>query len=384
MQQQEGSGLQIRKEFPGAIRRVVVKVGSRVLVDDSGRPDPVRIASLIDQVAGLQKSGLEVVFVSSGAIAAGVEAIGWKQRPVNLPDLQMAAAIGQGVLLNIYTEQLKRHGFRLGQVLLTHTDLNDRVRHLNARNSMMAMFRNRVIPVVNENDVVAVDEIRFGDNDLLAAMVATLVDADLLILLTTSDGLYRTENGKMIDRIPFLQDITDETLDMALGKGSSWSSGGMASKLQSADRAIRAGTPVVIANGHQQDILNEVINGRDVGTLIMCRSDQKKLNARKKWIAFFHRPQGSIFVDDGAVAAIIEKGFSLLPVGIERTEGRFRAGALVNIRNVKGKVIARGLTSYSRDDIERVRGKRSADIPFVLGDRHHEEVIHRDNMVLIP
>ncbi len=372
-----------RNGLPDTIRRLVIKVGSRVLVDDKGQPDPKQIAGLTDQIAGLHRKGYEVVFVSSGAIAAGVQALGWSHRPVSLPDLQMSAAVGQGVLLSCYSDHLARHGCKLGQVLLTHADLNDRVRHLNARNTIMAMLRNRVIPVVNENDVVAVDEIRFGDNDLLAAMVATLVDADLLLLLTTSDGLFRTEGGRLTERIPQLDDITDETLEMAQGKGSNWSSGGMASKLQSADRANRAGTPVIIANGHQENILERLLGGEDLGTLVSGPASRQKLKARKKWIAFFHRPQGSIYVDDGACRAIVKKGHSLLPVGIRRAEGKFRAGSLVNIRNTEGKTIARGLTAYDRDDIERIMGKRSVDVPFVLGDRHHVEVIHRDNMVIL-
>ncbi len=372
-----------RTGMPETVRRIVIKAGSRILVDDRGRPDPVQITSLIDQIAALQKQGYEVIFVSSGAIAAGVQALGWKHRPDGLSDLQMAAAVGQGVLLNFYSEKLAQHECRLGQVLLTHADLNDRVRHLNARNTIMAMLRNRIIPVINENDVVAVDEIRFGDNDLLAAMAATLIDADLMVLLTTSDGLHRTEDGRLTERIPLLKDITDETLEMAQGKGSSWSSGGMASKLQSADRANQAGTPVIIADGHQQNVLQRLLQGEDLGTLISGPANRQRLKARKKWIAFFHRPQGSIFVDEGAGQAITREGYSLLPVGVSRTEGKFRAGALVNIRNAEGKTIARGLTSYDREDIERIKGKRSADIPFILGARHHVEVIHRDNMVLM-
>lgn len=381
--QTEKSDRTDRNGLPGNVKRLVVKVGSRVLVDDAGRPDLTQLTRLTTQVAVLQKKNYEIIFVSSGAIAAGVQSLGWPQRPVNLPDLQMAAAVGQGVLLNHYSELFSRQGCRLGQVLLTHGDLNDRVRHLNARNTIMAMLRNRIIPVVNENDVVAVDEIRFGDNDLLAAMVAALVDADLLILLTTSDGLFRTDKGRLVERIPKLEDITDETISMAQGKGSSWSSGGMGSKLQASDRAIKAGTPVLIANGYDEQILERLLLGEDLGTLITGTSRQQKLNARKKWIAFFHRPQGSVYVDAGAGRAICDKGFSLLPVGIRRTEGRFRAGSLVNIRTENGDVIARGLSSYDREDVERIMGMRSADIPDVLGVQHYEEVIHRDNMVLV-
>ncbi|MBP3191294.1 glutamate 5-kinase [Natronogracilivirgula saccharolytica] len=373
----------LRTGFPEQVKRLVIKVGSRVLVDKQGRPDPAQIQKLTGQIASLRNQNYEVILVSSGAIAAGVQSLGWPRRPVNLPDLQMAAAIGQGVLLNLYSEQLARYDCRLGQVLLTHGDLNDRIRHLNARNTIMSMLRNGIIPVCNENDVVAVDEIRFGDNDLLAAMVAALIDADLLVLLTTSNGLFRAENGRFTERIPLLEDITDETLAMAQGKGSGWSSGGMGSKLQSADRAIRSGTPVVIADGYQENVVARLLSGEDLGTLITVSSEEQKLKARKKWIAFFHRPQGSLFVDEGAANAITEKGHSLLPVGVSKVEGRFRAGSLVNIRKSDGKVIARGLTAFDRDEIERIKGKKTVEIPRILGERHHIEIIHRDNMVLV-
>lgn len=371
-----------RRSLRSGMRRIVIKAGSRVLVDDHGRPDKQRIQQLTDQIAALRAQKYELIFVSSGAIAAGVQKLGWSQRPVHLPELQMAAAVGQGVLLNMYASLLAAHGCQLGQVLLTHGDLNDRVRHLNARNTMMAMLRHGIVPLVNENDVVAVDEIRFGDNDLLAAMVSALVDADLLVLLTTSDGLYRTEQGTLVERIPVLDDITDETMSMAQGKGSAWSSGGMASKLQSADRAVRAGTPVVIANGHEPKILHRILAGDDVGTLITGNGDRSRWNARKKWIAFFHRSQGSMYVDEGAQRAICEQGNSLLPVGVLRVEGRFSAGALVHIRSVDGKTLAKGLTAYSRDEVERILGRRSHEIASILGDRHHKEVVHRDNMVV--
>lgn len=369
--------------LPEKINRIVIKAGSRVLVDSRGRPDLQQITRLAEQLSLLKKQNYEVVFVSSGAIAAGVEAMGWMQRPVNLPDLQMAAAIGQGVLLNHYSAEFARHGHRLGQVLLTHADLNDRVRHLNARNTILAMLRNRIIPVVNENDVVAVEEIRFGDNDLLAAMVSTLIDADLLILLTTSDGLFRSSQGRLTDRISLLQDITDETLEMAQGKASHWSSGGMGSKLQAADRAVKGGTPVLIANGHEPRVLQRLLEEEDMGTLIVCPSKTQKLKARKKWIAFFHRPQGSIIIDQGAEKAIIHHGHSLLPIGIQSAEGRFRPGSLVNIKTGTGEIIARGLTSCGREDIDRIKGKHSDKMDALLGERHHKEVVHRDNMVLM-
>ncbi len=371
-----------RKGLPGNIRRIVVKVGSRILVDANGKPDLGKIEELTTEIAALRQQGYEVILVSSGAIAAGVQTLGLPERPTNLPDLQMAAAVGQSVLMQHYTVSFLHHKCRVGQVLLTHTDLENRERHLNARNTIMAMLRNGVIPVVNENDVVAVDEIRFGDNDYLASLVSTLVGGDLLLLLTASDGFYRMEKGELKERIPCLESVTSSTLSMAQGKGSKWSSGGMASKLKAADHAARAGTPVIIANGSEKDIIKRVLSGEDTGTLIMADQNGRPLKARKKWIAFFQRPAGSIVVDEGAVDAIRRGGNSLLPAGVHHTKGRFGVGSLVNIRSEKGETIARGITSYSHDDIEKIKGRHTTEISSILGESHFEEIIHRDNMVI--
>ena len=372
-----------RPGLPAQLKRIVIKAGSRVLVDERGCPDHVRIQQLADELAEMHRQNFEIILVTSGAIAAGVQALGWPKRPVSLPELQMAAAVGQNVLMNIYAAGFRQHNITLGQILLTHDDLNHRERHLNARNTMLAMLRNRIIPVVNENDVVAVDEIRFGDNDVLASMVSTLVHGDLLILLTTSDGFYRTENGLMKERISILKNITEETLAMAQGKGSAWSSGGMASKLKAAQHAAHSGTPVVIANGLEIGIITQILQGADTGTLILSDGNKNRLRARKKWIAFFHRPEGSVIVDDGAIDAIKQRGNSLLPVGIRDTEGSFAIGTLINIKSTDGITIARGLTAYSCDDIQRIMGRRSADLPGLIGNYRSEEVIHRDNMVLM-
>jgi glutamate 5-kinase len=372
-----------RPGLPAQLKRIVIKAGSRVLVDERGCPDHVRIQQLADELAVLHRQNYEIILVTSGAIAAGVQALGWPKRPVSLPELQMAAAVGQNVLMNIYAGGFSQHNITLGQILLTHDDLNHRERHLNARNTMLAMLRNRIIPVVNENDVVAVDEIRFGDNDVLASMVSTLVHGDLLILLTTSDGFFRMENGLMRERISILKNITEETLAMAQGKGSAWSSGGMASKLKAAQHAAHSGTPVIIANGLQNGIIAQILRGTDTGTLIISDGNRNRLRARKKWIAFFHRPGGSVIVDDGAIDAIKQRGNSLLPVGIRDTEGSFAIGTLINIKSTDGITIARGLTAYSRDDIQRIKGRRSADLPGLIGNYRSEEVIHRDNMVLL-
>ncbi|MEX1011707.1 MAG: glutamate 5-kinase [Balneolaceae bacterium] len=365
------------------IRRVVIKLGSRVLVSENGEPDRARIQSLIGEVAALYHEGKEVILVSSGAIATGVQALGWSVRPTNLQDLQMSASVGQTVLMQIYSSLFGDYGIQVGQVLLTHDDLKQRERHLNARNTMLSMLRNRVIPVVNENDVVSVDEIRFGDNDLLASLVATLTGSELLILLTTSNGFFRTERGVMKERIPVLSSITGEVISMAQGKGSTWSSGGMASKLKSAEHAVRSGIPVVIANGQENGVLARILAKEDVGTLILPDQRGEPMTARKKWIAFFHRPVGALVVDKGACKAIVDGGNSLLPVGVQQCRGRFGVGALLNIEYPEGVVIARGITSYSKEELEEVMGLRSPDIRDRLGERYHEEVIHRDNMVIL-
>jgi glutamate 5-kinase len=373
----------VRSALLPQIRRIVVKVGSRILVGSDGKPDLDKIEELTTQLAELRKQNFEVILVTSGAIAAGVQSLGLQERPTNLPDLQMAAAVGQSVLMQHYTVSFMAHKCKVGQVLLTHTDLENRERHLNARNTMLAMLRNGVIPIVNENDVVAVDEIRFGDNDLLAALVSTLIDGDLLLMLTASDGFYRTVRGEMKDRIPLLKKITNSTLSMAQGKGSKWSSGGMASKLKAAGHAAHAGTPVIIANGFEDNIIHRCLHGEDTGTLILADEDIQPLKARKKWIAFFPRSTGSIVVDDGAENAICRGGNSLLPVGVVETAGRFQVGSLVNIRNEKGQTIARGISSYSDSDIEKIKGRHSNEISSILGESHYEEIIHRDNMVII-
>lgn len=372
-----------RSGLPESIRRVVVKVGSRILVDEKGRPDPARIHQLAAQVAELHNDGMQVILVSSGAIAAGVESLGWSERPSHLADLQMAAAVGQGVLMHRYSDEFATHGCRIGQVLLTHADLRDRERHLNARNTILAMLRNNVVPIVNENDVVAVDEIRFGDNDLLASMVASLVRADLLMLLTTADGFYTTKNGELVKRVSRLEAITDEVLAMAGGKGSDWSTGGMDSKLRSARNALKSGTPVMILNGARDGVLREALAGKDVGTLIRAEVRSSPLRARQKWIAFFNRPQGTLVVDEGAHSAICTQGVSLLPVGVSAVRGSFGVGATVNVETVGGEVFARGITAYSSRDIESIKGRHSRDIGDILGHSHHPEIIHRDNLVIL-
>ena len=376
---------ELRKNLPQA-GRIVVKMGSRVLVESSGRPHLSRIARLVDELAALHQDGREVIVVSSGAVAAGMEALGMNRRPTTLPDLQMAAAVGQSRLMAQYDEFFSARGCIIGQVLLTHADLKDRARHLNARNTMMNLLRHRIVPVVNENDVVAVDEIKFGDNDMLAALVALLTQADLLILLTTVNGLREpTETAGRTRRVSYLARVHAAELPHVGGAGSALSTGGMASKLGSAQAAADGGIPVVIGDGRKPGTIPAILAGRDVGTLIGSPAARTaRLRGRKKWIAFFHRAQGDLIIDDGARRAIVEQGRSLLPIGIRDLHGDFPKGALVNVRLADGTLVARGLTDFDSAALRVIRGCKTSEIARLLGSKDYEEVIHRDNMAVSP
>ena len=373
-----------RKTLTNA-RRIVVKIGSRVLVQKTGRPDILRMKALVKDIAHLRREGREVVVVSSGAIGTGMQVLGMKSRPSTLPDLQMAAAVGQSRLMTTYDKLFAAEKCKVGQVLLTHDDLNNRQRHLNARNTMMALLRNGVVPIVNENDVVAVDEIKFGDNDRLAALVALLIEADLLILLTTVDGFLAPGKGGRMRRVSVLNGVTAEELGHAKGKGSEISTGGMASKLQAANMVAQVSAPVVIANGCTAGILKKVFSGQDVGTLIAAEtaSTDSVLAGRKRWIAFFNKPQGTLIVDEGARAAIEQKGKSLLPIGIRDVEGHFASGTVVNVKTTAGVLFACGVVDYSSDQIRKIKGLKTTDIADILGSKDYDEVIHRDNMVVL-
>ncbi len=363
-------------------RRIVVKIGSRVLVQKTGGPNARRIRSIVKDISLLARGGREIVFVTSGAIGAGMKALAMKRRPDNLPDLQMAAAVGQSRLMTRYDKLFSDERRKIGQVLLTHDDLKHRARHLNARNTILNMLRNGVIPVVNENDAVAVDEIKFGDNDLLASLVAHLIDADLLVMLTTSDGLRRrTASGRSI-RVARVARVTAEIIGLASGKGGELSTGGMASKLEAARAVTDAGAAVVIADGRKPGILGRILAGEDTGTLL-APAPGHSLQSRKRWIAFFHKAGGALVVDDGACRAILKLGKSLLPVGIKDVEGCFGPGAAVDIAAPDHTVIARGLTYYSSDDLCRIKGRRTGEISAILGTDGYDEAVHRDNMVVL-
>lgn len=353
-------------------RRIVVKAGTKVLVQSTGRPDSRRLKLLVDELSQFQNEGGEVAFVSSGAIGAGLEALGMKIRPTAIPDLQMAAAVGQTRLMSLYDNLFGANKCNIGQVLLTHDALKHRERHLNARNTLLNLIANRIVPIINENDAISTEEIQFGDNDVLAALVAILVDADALILLSTTDGLRESVGNGKTRRVSYIEEVDDGVLGLVVDRQDPLSAGGMASKLESAQIAAHNGIPVVIANGRKTGVLTRIFQGRDEGTLLFPKAGN--ISKRKRWIAFFNRAEGHLVVDDGAGAAL-SKGKSLLPVGIKAVEGSFKVGAMVNIQTLSGAPIARGLVECSSDDIDRIKGKKTSG--------KAGEVIHRDNMVVL-
>ena len=323
---------------------------------------------LIAELARFQNSGGETAFVSSGAVGAGLDALGMKTRPKAMPDLQMAAAVGQMRLMGVYDDLFRKSNCRIGQVLLTYDALKHRERHLNARNTLLNLIAHRIVPIINENDAISTEEIQFGDNDVLAALVAILIDADALILLSTTDGL-RDDNNK---RVSSIEEVDEGVLGLVADTADTLSSGGMASKLQSAQIAAHNGIPVVIANGRKTGVLTRIFEGRDEGTLLFPKAGI--ISKRKRWIAFFNRAEGHIVVDDGAVAAL-GKGKSLLAVGIQAVEGTFKTGAMVAIRTLSGETVARGLVEYSSDEVAQLKGQKTTG--------KGGEVIHRNNMVML-
>ncbi len=348
-------------------KRIVVKAGSKVLVQSTGRPDSRRLKLLVDELAQFQNNGGEVAFVSSGAIGAGLEALGMKTRPTAIPDLQMAAAVGQTRLMSLYDRLFGDNKCNIGQVLLTHDALKHRERHLNARNTLLNLIAHRIVPVINENDAISTEEIQFGDNDVLAALVAILIDADALILLSTTDGL---RDGKQ--RVSYIEEVDDDILGLVADKQDNLSSGGMASKLKSAQIAAHNGIPVVIANGRKTGALTRIFQGLDEGTLLFPKAGN--ISKRKRWIAFFNRAEGHLVVDAGAADALA-KGKSLLPVGIQAVEGDFTVGAMVDVQSLEGRHIARGLVEYPSEEIDAIKGRKTGG--------KFGEVIHCDNMVIL-
>ncbi len=361
--------------------RVVVKVGSSLVTNDGKGLDHAALARWAEQIAQLVESGKQVVLVSSGAIAEGLQRLGWQKRPKALNELQAAAAVGQMGLVQAYESIFRQHGLHAAQVLLTHEDLADRTRYLNARTTLLTLLDLRVVPVINENDTVSTDEIKLGDNDTLGALVTNLIEADCLVILTDQKGLYTADPRKNPDA-QFVHEARagDPELErMAGGAGSSIGTGGMLTKILAAKRAARSGAHTLIAWGREENVLLRMAKGEHIGTQLMAT--EATLAARKQWMADHLQLRGRLVLDAGAARALAVDGKSLLPVGVKSVEGEFERGEVIACVDTNGREIARGLVNYGAAEVRRIAGKSSAEIESLLGYVDEPELIHRDNLV---
>jgi glutamate 5-kinase len=378
--------MNIRKEALSNVRKIVVKIGTRVLTNEGGFLDKNQIMELSRQIVGLYSAGYSVVVVSSGAIGAGISALGLRKRPNILPELQASAAIGQSKMMEIYNECFEKQGYHAAQLLLTRQDFEDRQRYLNTCNTLHSLLSLRAIPIINENDTISVEEITFGDNDILSALVTNLLRAELLILLSSIDGLYvrPPTHGNKSDVLSVVDGISDDIKKLAFKLKTKEGIGGMESKLEAVSIVTSSGEAAIIANGRQPDVLSRITNFDDVGTLFVPYKNKKKIDSRKRWIGFIARQKGKIYIDDGALGALQKRGKSLLPSGIVKIDGDFVKGDIVSILSVKShKEIARGLINYSSEEVLKIKGLRTSFIRKTLGYKPYDEIIHRDNMVLL-
>jgi len=358
----------MRRELLKDVGRIVVKFGTGVLTDSRKQPDLAQLGQLVAQISEQRKAGKEVVIVTSGAVGAGMGALGFAKRPTELSQLQACAAVGQSRLMSLYEKLFSTHDLHVAQVLLTHEDLEHHERHLNARNTLVTLLAHGVIPIINENDAISFTEIKFGDNDKLSALVASLLPADLLVILTTVDGVIENFGKADPKTIPIIEHIDSDLEKIAGGTTSETAVGGMRSKIEAAKIVVRSGIPLVIASGKKKHMLARVMAGEEEGTLFVPQA--AKLQGRKKWIAFFHYPKGALFVDNGAKLALRENGKSLLPPGIARCEGTFAVGDVIRICDLDGTEFARGIARFDSAVIcERKLPK--------------EEVVHRDDLVIL-
>jgi glutamate 5-kinase len=373
-----------RQSVIAAAHTVVVKVGTRVLTQADGSLNLARIEQLAEEIQAISSGGRRVVLVSSGAVGAGLGLLGLKTRPADLAKLQAVAAVGQTHLIQTYDRTFAKHGRRAAQVLLTLEDVDDRVRYLNVRNTLVSILEFGAIPVVNENDTVSVDELKttFGDNDRLAAMVTNLIRAPLMIVLSDIEGLYDGDPALKSSRlVSTVERIDEQVLAYVRDRKTGLSKGGMASKLEAARIVTTAGEHMIIASGRRADVLTALMAGEPLGTLFLAQG--KGISPYKRWLGFSAQVRGRIQVDAGARQAIIDKNRSLLAAGIVGTQGEFQKGDVVALCDSEGTVIARGLTNYASADVERIKGLKSEKIAQVLGRRPYEEVIHRDNLAIV-
>ena len=358
----------MRLKLLNGVSRIVVKLGTGVLTDSRKQPDPAQLEQLVAQVAEQRNAGKEIVLVTSGAVGAGMGVLGYGKRPTDLAELQACAAVGQTRLMAIYEELFGSHDLHVAQVLLTHDDLEHHERHLNARNTLVTLLARGVVPIINENDAISFTEIKFGDNDKLSALVASLLPADLLLVLTTVDGVIENFGKANPRTIPLIEQIDATVEKLAGGTDSATAVGGMASKIEAAKIVVRSGIPLIIASGRKKKVLARLLAGEEEGTLFVPQPT--RLQGRKRWIAFFHHPKGALFVDDGAKKALRESGKSLLPPGVSRCEGDFNAGDVVRICDLDGTEFARGIAKFGA---EEVRGRKLARV----------ELVHRDDLVIL-
>ena len=364
-------------------KRIVVKVGTSLITTGENKLSKARIKDLTSQIAGLRDNGIEVLLVTSGAIAAGMRVLKIKHRPQSLPKLQACAAVGQGQLMKIYAEAFKKKGYAAAQLLLTQDDLAYRDRYLNAKNTLFTLLDEGVVPVINENDTVSTDEIKFGDNDRLSSLVANLVKADLLVLLSDVDGLLRCDSaGRMTKEcVREVYKVTDDIKKLAAKTKSSQGTGGMASKIEAARLCIDSGISCIVANGKTKDILLKIVKGEKVGTTFLAGASKK--TAKKHWIAYSSKVKGAITVDDGAKAALIVKKKSLLASGITGCHGNFEKASVISIVDRGNKEFARGVCSYSSSDLKKIKGLKTSEIRGVLGRKGADEIVHRDNLAIL-
>jgi len=373
----------LRQEIATAATTIVVKVGTRVLTRDDGVLDQQRIALLAGEVNSVLESGRKVALVSSGAVGAGMGRLGLRRRPTDLARLQAVAAVGQSLLVEAYERSLESFGRHAAQILLTADDMENRTRYLNARNTIRALLHYGAVPIINENDTVAVDELQmsFGDNDRLAAIVTNLIQAPLLVLLSDVDGLYDGDPSDSRSRlIPTVKRLDLSVFDLVRDRATGLSRGGMASKLRAAQQATLAGENVIIASGRKPGILAAILGGQPVGTLVLAQGGL--VAARKRWIGFAVQPRGRLVIDAETREAVEREGRSLLPIGVVKVTGAFVKGDVVALDDPSGAEFARGLTNYGADDVRRIRGLKTTEIAEALGHSRYDEVIHRDNMIV--
>jgi glutamate 5-kinase len=373
----------LRRRTLGKARRIVVKVGSSILATvEKGLLYEV-FSHLAKEISDLKRKGYEIVLVSSGAIAAGMEKLGYKTRPRSITQKQATAAVGQGRLMNIYEGYFSRYQQMVAQILLTHDDLSHRRRFLNARNTLLTLLELGIIPIINENDTVVVDEIKFGDNDNLSALITNLIEADLLIILTDIEGLCDADPryNPQARCISLVEDIDADMGKVVGDTDGEWNVGGMVSKIEAARKVSRSGIPTVIACGTREGVLHQILKGKEIGTLILPKKEA--LSSRKHWIAFNLKPKGDVVVDEGAKKAIAQKGKSLLPSGVVKVRGAFDRGDPVSCLGPRGKEFARGLVNYSATELEKIKGLKTEQIETALGYKYSDEIIHRDDLVLL-